>query len=159
LALYGRAAGVVEDAQARRQMELRAAELWEKLGDQAQALGAYRRVLARIPDDEEALERASDLAEDVGDFPLAGRALERRAELSDDPVKRVALRKRLAALCEERLDEPERAVNALSQALEESPLDTHAVEKLSALYGRLGDRDSLQRHLGQAVQAFRAAAL
>ena len=159
LALYGRAAGVVEDAQERRAMELRAAELWEKLGDLAQALGAYRRVLARLPDDEEALERASDLAEDVGDFPLAARALERRAELSDDPVKRVALRKRLATLCEERLDEPERAVKALAAALEEAPLDPQSVEKLSALYGRLGDRDSLQRHLSHSIQAFRAAAL
>jgi tetratricopeptide (TPR) repeat protein len=159
LALYGRAAGVVEDAQARRTMELRAAELWEKLGDSAQALGAYRRVLARLPNDEETLERASDLAEDVGDFPLAARALEQRADLSDDPVKRVALRKRLAALCEERLDEPERAIKALAAALAEAPLDPQSVEKLSALYGRMGDRDALSRHLAHSIQAFRAAAL
>src|SRR5262249_54242889 len=109
LTMYSRASAVESDADERRRMELRTAELWEKLGDLTQALDAYRRVLSRLPDDLEVLERAGDLAEEVGDALLAARALERRAELSTDPVTGVALRKRLALLCEERLEEPERA--------------------------------------------------
>ncbi|HJZ85847.1 MAG TPA: hypothetical protein VKN99_11785 [Polyangia bacterium] len=159
LTMYNRASAVVDDAAERRRMELRTAELWENLGDLTQALDAYRRVLSRLPDDEEALERASDLAEEVGDALLAARALERRADLATDPVTRVALRKRLAALCEERLEEPERAARALEGALSVDPLDVNTVEKLAALYGQLGDREALGRHLSKAAFTFRAAAL
>jgi tetratricopeptide (TPR) repeat protein len=157
LTMYGRAAAVIDDPAVRRSMELRTAELWEALGDLPQALGTYRRLLLRLPDDEVALERASDLAEEVGDFPLAAQVLERRAELVGDPERRITLRKRLATICEERLDEPERAARALKATLELNPLDAQSVERLAALYGRLGDREALDAHLERSIGTFRHA--
>src|SRR5262249_3333166 len=105
------------------------------------------------------LQRAAVLAEAAADWPLAAQALERLAETESDRARAFAVRQRLATICEEKLDDPERAVRALATAAPLRPLDVVLIEKIATLYGRLGDREALGLHLDRAAAALREAAM
>ncbi len=135
----------------------RTAEIFDlRLGRRAEAQKYYRRLYDARPDDrgvtqlfEAALERWdawADLRELVDE--QAGRAVE--------PAARIALLRRSAKLDEERLDDRNRAIGTLREALEADPTDratTAELERLLAAAGQWHDlADLLTSNLDRTAE-------
>lgn len=155
--LYGRAELVIEQPGDRVPVQRLLGELFLTLEQPREALDAFaraRRDAGRV--DPWLLRNIAKAARLAGDVDAHNEALERLAELVEDPDEQVRLLKQVARIAEERLDDDERAVRALQQGLVLDPLDLEAIEKLAAIYGRRGDRDAAAQHLQAAVAHHRA---
>lgn len=133
-------------------LTLRIAELARtKLADAALAKEYYKKALERSDGDTRALVALEQLHEEGAEHESLLEILKRRAELApDDGAKRAILYKE-ARICDEALQDRDRAVSAYEEILELG-LDEPAVAALECLYtasGRWGDLVALhERELG-----------
>jgi tetratricopeptide (TPR) repeat protein len=133
-------------------LTLRIAEVARtKLADAALAKQYYKRALELRADDTRALVALEELHEEGAEHELLLEILKRRAEVAtDDAAKRAILYKE-ARICDEALQDRDRAVSAYEQVLELG-MDEPAVVALERLYtasGRWGDLVALhERELG-----------
>jgi golgin subfamily B member 1 len=116
-----------------------------KLNDAGRALRAWREVLERRPTDKEALESLSRLARSKNDWQLLDDVLARRQQHADgDDAVAVALER--AQLADERLKNPERAIEILRHVIAEmAPRDLEAHARLRKLLAAAGDVDGALR--------------
>jgi tetratricopeptide (TPR) repeat protein len=110
----------------------------ERLGDPARALDACRRLLAIAPDHLPTVRYQGRLAERQGDHQGVVAALEREAALTGDQRTVVALLFRACELTEERLDDPDRALEGYRRVLALAPAYLPALRALGRLYGERG---------------------
>ena len=116
-----------------------------KLGDPMRAARAWKEVIERRPTDKEALEGLTRLARARGDWALLDDVLARRQAHADgDDAVTVALER--AQLADERLKNPERAVEILRHVLDElAPRNLEAHARLQKLYAASGNLDGSLR--------------
>ncbi|MGZ3428495.1 MAG: hypothetical protein ACXVCV_17705, partial [Polyangia bacterium] len=116
-----------------------------KLNDAMRAAKAWKEVIERRPTDKEALEGLTRLARARGDWALLDDVLARRQAHADgaDAVT-VALER--AQLADERLKNPERAIEILRHVIDEmAPRDLEAHARLQKLLAAAGDLDGSLR--------------
>ena len=116
-----------------------------KLGDPMRAARAWKEVIERRPTDKEALEGLSRLGRARGDFALLDDVLSRRQAHADgDEAVAVALER--AQLADERLKNPERAIEILRHVLDElAPRNLEAHARLQRLLAASGNLDGSLR--------------
>jgi Tfp pilus assembly protein PilF len=107
----------------------------ERLRRPAAAAEAYREVLARAPEQLEALRGLRACSELLRDFEQVARTLERELALRPDAsaAERAALLRRLGGVVWRELDEGSRARNAFAAALEAEPNDLVSLRSLELL--------------------------
>jgi tetratricopeptide (TPR) repeat protein len=116
-----------------------------KLNDPLRGLKAWREVLERRPTDREALEAVAKLARARGDAKLLDEVLERRQQHAG-PDEAAALALERAALAEERLKDPQRAMELLRKILRDlAPRDVEAHARLRRLEKLSGNLDASLR--------------
>ena len=103
----------------------RTAEIFDlRLGERAEAQKYYRRLFDARPDDRDDRAAVRSGARALGSLGGAARARRRAGGAGAvDPAARVALLRRSAKLDEERLDDADRAIGTLREALEVDPTD------------------------------------
>jgi len=127
----------------------RDAELWlelarlrrERLHRPCQAADAFREVLARDPQNLDAIRGLRGVSEQVGDHEELARALEMELEQASSLSKkeRASLYRRLGRVWWELLDSTTRASRAFAAALEADPNDLVALRSLESLFETMED--------------------
>ena len=116
----------------------KAAQGWlQSVGDPGRAVAALDLALEAEPEHLGALELRASLAVEREEWAEAADALEARLAAGGDAQTLAALHLRLAILYEERLDEPARAVAALSAAVAATP-SAEALDRLATLHRASG---------------------
>ncbi len=155
VATLGTIAPELLDADLRTQVRMRAASIaQDRLQDGDFARAQYQRVLEQQPDHRAALDALLALVENLGATRELVELLRRKGELCEDREERAELLVRQAHIYQSELDDPESAIEALDQALNENghPL---AYEGLERLYRRTRQWDDLatlyEREIDQRV--------
>ena len=118
----------------------------EKVPDNEGALRALHGLLEREEARDGALDILEPLAESRGDYGELVALYEYRLSTRDDRTERAAGLRRIAEILEERLNQPEKALEALGRALVEEPSPGETV-------------DAMERVAGIAVRPIEAARL
>jgi tetratricopeptide (TPR) repeat protein len=134
-ALYREISPDVLDEAVKLRLDRTIAEVALRDGDTALAADYYRRVLDRIPDDDDALEALEGIYRKAGDAEPLYEILVRRAELvgADNKAER-EIRLQIGSLAEEPLGRLEEAIAAYERVLEISVSDRDAAQALDRLY-------------------------
>ncbi len=131
LALYRDAAERAGDPDERKRYQFLIAEIDERaLNDLPRAIEDYRAILDTDPTDAEAVRRLDDLLVRTESWRDLGELLERRVLDAVDSNERSALRFRLGRLRVDRLSDPEGAVSALRDIVEERRDHEEAIRAL-----------------------------
>lgn len=133
-------------------LTLRIAELARtKLADAALAKQYYKKALELRPDDTRALVALEELYEQAAEHEQLLEILKRRAEVAPDDAKKTEILYKEARVCDEALQDRDRAVSVYEEILELG-MDDPAVAALERLYtasARWGDLVALhERELG-----------
>ena len=159
------------DGDERKDLAKRIALLHQDALDQsAQAVRAWETVLEIDPNDGEALEALAQLHLGAGAFRDLAEIYARKIELTDRADERRMLFMQSARIYEEKLHDPDRAIEQLRGVLNETPGDGEALEDLDRVLtaeGRHADLvEVLDQRFSQAREgaareelAFRAARL
>ena len=120
----------------------------DELGRPADAVEWFQRIRAIDEDDEEAFQALVGLYESLERWPELADALEKLAGLTTDFREQTSIFLRLGDCLRERLDQPEKAVDAYREVLEMDPTEERAVKALEDLYGQTEDWGALIEVLG-----------
>ncbi len=105
----------------------RTAEIFDlRLGERPEAQKYYRRLFDARPDDRATTQLYEAALERWGAWAELRELIDEQAGRAPDPTARVALLRRSAKLDEEKLDDANRAVGTLREALEVDPTDRKA---------------------------------
>jgi tetratricopeptide (TPR) repeat protein len=149
VAISSSEAEVIQDAEARASRLCGLAELCEtQLADRAQAIDFHRRALAGLSNYLPAVHALERLYTEEGDWAALVDLLESQLELDPD---RGRLLERLGRLCEERLEDYDRAVGFYNRALEILPTDLALMRSLQRLRRRAGRWDQVIEVLDQEI--------
>lgn len=121
----------------------------DQLGDAARAAATWRRVLELSPGHARALrtlrdtylasgdlEALEELYGSQADWDGLADVLSSAADKAKEPAQKIELSYRAAAIFEERLEQPERAVRSYERVLSADPTDARAAGRLLPLYER-----------------------
>jgi tetratricopeptide (TPR) repeat protein len=134
--IYAGVAGDLSDAELARQYWMRLASIQEQLDKVADAAKSYERVLAIGPGDGEALQAIDALYRRTGRWEDLIGVFRRRIELVEDVGEREALYAQMAAVFEEKLGQPDEAIQAYREVLALDPTSRVALDALDALFTR-----------------------
>ncbi len=136
----------------------------ERLDRGADAARLYRLALDEDPTDATALDALEKQAERDKDFVTVAHALERRAELTEDPAAKLAVLQKLGSVFADRLQDHDGALRIWRRVLELSPGHAKALrilreshlalndfDGLTALYTQSGDWEGLVEQLSSAA--------
>lgn len=141
------------DADEQLSVQKRIAELFETaLGEQEEAVLAYRKALELQSDDKEALLALERLYLGRREYSELLEILERRAELAEGEDQQKALAYRRAELLATRMDEVDRAIETYESILDLS-LEAPAIEALEALYLKTERYDDLVSLVTRRIDA------
>ncbi len=131
----------------------RAARLHEdRLGDPIGATPYLERVLALNPGDEAAFQRLKDILTAAERWSELESFYDKASEGTEDIVRRVDMLVEVALICEEIIENPERAVVYYERILANQPAHPLANEALLRLYEKLGRKRSLSELLEKRLQ-------
>lgn len=108
----------------------------DKLSHDPMVINTYNAILRIDPDNREALEKLSEVYENLGRWSDLTRVLERRAELTEDPDQKVKLLSRVATLWIDRFNNLNKAVAPLEAVLELDSTNAEAIEQLKTIYSK-----------------------
>ncbi len=127
----------------------------DRLGDPIGATPYLERVLALRPTTESAFRRLKDILTAAERWGELEALYDRQAAVSDDPVRRVEMLAEVALVCEEIIEDPQKAMRHYERIMAIDPYHDATVRALDRLYTRAGkDRelaDLLDRRLQSAV--------
>ncbi|MBS2012098.1 MAG: tetratricopeptide repeat protein [Deltaproteobacteria bacterium] len=136
----------------KREIAREAMEMAENvLADPRVAEEVLRELLQENEADAWAAEELTRLRQDAGDHQEVVTLLLRRAEAEGDAMKANGLRHRAADVAATKLGDRDRAIALYEEILEQEPSDTHAQERLRALYEELGKYNELAKLLTMLV--------
>ncbi len=117
------------------ELELRRGAIYEESLDRPdEAIGAYEHLLELEPGHEQALERLETIHRSREAWEALFDVLERRAETTSDPDRRVEAYAQMALLAEEMLERPHEAIDLWRQVLDQQPDHRDALDELQRLY-------------------------
>ncbi|HRI06204.1 MAG TPA: tetratricopeptide repeat protein [Nannocystaceae bacterium] len=124
-----------QDPEIKAKVLLHLAEVLENgLRDTNAAISSYRRVLQVNSESIVALDALARLHESLGQAEELVEVLRRRAELMDDPVRAIALRKRIGQVQDTALQNPSAAIATYRDILAMEASDRDALVALERLY-------------------------
>ncbi|HTB60233.1 MAG TPA: tetratricopeptide repeat protein, partial [Polyangia bacterium] len=130
----------------------RTAEIFDlRLGERPEAQKYYRRLYDARPDDRATTQLYETALERWGAWKELRELIDEQAGRAPDPTARVALLRRSAKLDEEKLDDADRAVGTLREALEVDPTDRKAAAELERLLSHAGRWSDLADHLNSSL--------
>jgi tetratricopeptide (TPR) repeat protein len=132
--LLGHAAANAHSAMARRDLEIRIAEVArDRLNDPDRARAAYRRALTHDPQHAPTIKALSEVCRAQGDFREVAELVTRLLELgaSESAARRMHLE--LASIWDEKLPEPRLAIEHYRKALTGGTRDQPLLERISLL--------------------------
>ncbi len=130
----------------------RTAEIFDhQLGQRPEAQKYYRRLYDARPDDKQTTQLYEAALERWGSWNDLRELIDEQAGRAPDPTARVALLRRSAKLDEEKLDDANRAVGTLREALEVDPTDPKAASELERLLSQAGRWSDLADHLTSSL--------
>jgi tetratricopeptide (TPR) repeat protein len=142
-----------EDPQERKDALVKIARIYaSKLSQKDLAFSALGRAFYEDPTDEQirmALERG---AQETGSYELLAVVYERSVEDIEDRSVRLTLRRRLASLYEERLEETEKAIEHLQAVVSLDPKDSASLIALEQVYREQQDFGALAETLGRRAK-------
>ena len=115
----------------------------ERLGDAAEAIAAWNRLLEVDANDPDALPALASLYEREKRWPALVEILRRQAGLVTEARAKVSLLERAANILAERLSQPDRAAEVYKDVLELQPGHPRATRTLQALFAQSGQLDAL----------------
>ena len=118
-------------------LEAEAVLVWQRIGDRTRAEKLFRRIRSIDPKNSTSLRFYEEYYEEEEDWRKLFTTLSTRQSLSPDSEKRPILL-RMAALADEKIGSPDRAIDALKKVLMLEPANDEAVERLQVLYKREG---------------------
>jgi len=118
-------------------LEAEAVLAWRRIEDRDRAEKLFRRIRSIDPKNSTCLRFYEEYYEEAEDWRKLYTTLSTRQSLSPDSVKRDILL-RMAALADERIGSPDRAIDALKKVLIIEPTNDEAAERLQTLYRREG---------------------
>jgi tetratricopeptide (TPR) repeat protein len=131
----------------------------DKLADTGLARASYHKALEEQPEDVRVLDALIELDHAASDYPALIDVLGRKAALMIDPQQRALLLERQAEVYERGLDDPEHAISALEEVIEQVPLISAyaSLERLYQRTHRYGDlaklyEQQLDRGIGREVE-------
>ncbi|MBU0553488.1 tetratricopeptide repeat protein [Myxococcota bacterium] len=110
-----------------------------ELGDAAQAINTYRRLLLIEPEHLPALNALERILDMEAQYDELVEVLAQKAELTDDLAEKKELLNRICEIWEGILDNPAEAIGAYRAIFEEDPQDREALAALIRLYRRTED--------------------
>lgn len=144
IALLERRLTVEDDSEVRIALRLRIGEIQEQdVGDDPQAIAAYRQLLAEAPSHPQALTALQRLYDRNARWNDLCELLAAQVGSASSAEARAELRLRLAKLYEERLNDGERAIGELLQVASEAPEHEDVKDELERLYAALSRFDDL----------------
>lgn len=129
------------DPEERITIEVARGRALAELGEPAAAKAALSAALDANPDHYDALEAFAQLCLDEGDWLGAEQAFIRLARHAPDAERQAQIYRKLGELYDVALPNAERAELAYQEVLKREPNDTATIDRLLAVYGRLGTPD------------------
>jgi golgin subfamily B member 1 len=106
----------------------------EQLKLEMMVIKTYDQILQLVPDDATALYELMVAYEAAGRWNDLIAILTRRAEIAEEPARKIEILQRIAALWMDRFNNFNRAVEPLEQILAVDPANTGAIEALKGVY-------------------------
>jgi golgin subfamily B member 1 len=132
-----------KNAVAKAAVYVRIADLRERaLKDSTGALENLREAFDLQPDDIKLLDRLEPIYQAASDWPHLIEILERRLALATSKKSRVALRWRIAAIHDEKLNDLDQAIAMVQANLDEAGGEKAALDALDKLYEKSGAHES-----------------
>ncbi|MEO8842640.1 MAG: hypothetical protein ABI591_26650, partial [Kofleriaceae bacterium] len=129
---------------------------YSELGDRLAARDMYREALAHKPGDHLLLTKFLELVTEDGDWSYSLDVVQKLVDTEQDPKVRARYRHLAAMIARDELDDHERAVGLLDNAIEDHPHAFAAADDLESLLGGGGDRDALVRFYYRRLEQVRA---
>ncbi|HWA73588.1 MAG TPA: tetratricopeptide repeat protein [Polyangiaceae bacterium] len=129
------------DPEERIAIEVTRGRALAEVGEPAAARAALAAALDANPDHIEALETFAEVCLTEGDWLGAEQAFIRLARHSADPAQQAQIYRRLGELYDTTIPNAERAELAYQEVLKRDPDDDSAVDRLIAVYARLGAKE------------------
>jgi golgin subfamily B member 1 len=137
LELLGDLAQKARDPELGKQLWIRSAKLRDaELGDAAQAIHAYSKALELDTTDSDVIEALEGLYRRTERWGELLQVLRRKVETLTDPATQQMVLGYMAAVHDEKLHEPERAIAIYNEVLEGDPASASALSALEGLYER-----------------------
>ena len=134
--VYAEVAGTLADAHLARDYWMRLASIQHGLDHIDDAAQSYQRVLDIDPADGEALDAMEALFSEHERWNELIGTIRRRIDLCDDGPEREQLFAQVAAVFDERLEQPEEAIAAYSEVLSFDDSSMMALKALDSLFTR-----------------------
>ncbi len=146
------AAENAEDLERSSELFIKAALLTEDiLAEPENAIGAYRRVFDRDPNNETAVEAVESICNRIERWEDLYRTYLQRAEHVEETEEKIALYRKTCAVFEEKLDDPVGAIPYYEKIHELSPDDLEPIDTLLGLYDTSGDWENKALFLEKKV--------
>ena len=151
---YEEALGKVDTDEDRKGLLFRIARIQEaELGDATAAAASYERLREIDPDDAIALSGLEELKREAGDHEGLAELLLERVEKVGSTSERAGVLREIAELYEDRLEDPDNALVAWTQALADEPSDQKTARAIERLCGAQPERwNEVLSTLAEAVQ-------
>ncbi len=143
-----------KDPQRRREQALELARLAERAKKSALSIECWAEVLALDPAEPEALGALEKLYERERRWPELAQICAHQAESAVEPAKQAIAWQKLGQLYGERLDDPERAVDAWRRLLAIAPDSVRAQDALRKLFVTRRAWDDLEALFGPRVEEY-----
>ncbi len=140
------------DPLARASVAIRLAEALERANGPEAALAPLNEAAAEAPRHGPAQEHLARLAARLERYEMAAEAFERAARASAVPRRAAALAYRAARLWQERLDRPERALDAFRFAAERDVAYLDVFDRLRRLLQERGEHEELLALIGRRIE-------
>jgi tetratricopeptide (TPR) repeat protein len=138
----------------RSRMGVRLADTRERLGDDASALQALKRVLADDPRNSEVRNRARSLSEKISDWDGVTTLLAEEADIVDAPADKVALLREAARIRGEKSQDWSAAAALLEKASAVAPNDRELLLSLCDAYTACGRAREAATALERIVESY-----
>jgi len=131
-------------------LEAEAVLVWKRIDDRVRAEKLFRRIRSIDPKNSTCLRFYEEYYEEEADWRKLFTTLSTRQSLAPDSEKREILL-RMAALADEQIGSPDRAIDALKKVLMIEPTNDEAAERLQTLFQREGKWHALVDFLDAQV--------